>query len=139
MSQDRSIHQLATPKNGHIIVFKDWINGREKQSIDGAMFRSITTTGDGKNMKPQMNETMLAGQENAGIEAVVVSVDGNDSNVLETVLDMHSKDFEFITKHVETIVSGDFDEKKENSSEENTSESSSAPAIVEESATASSL
>lgn len=131
MSEDRTTHQIITPKKGHVIICKDWINGREKQSIDGAMFRSITTSGEGKDMKPQMNETMLAGQENAAIQCVIVSVDGSDSDILNRVLDMRSKDFEFVTKHVESIVQGDFDEKKDNSSEGNTSESLPAQQVAE--------
>jgi len=139
MSEDRSTHEIITPIKGHIVIVKDWINGREKQSIDGAMFRSISTTGEGKDMKPRMNETMLAGQENASIECCVVSVDGNDSDVLNRVLDMRSKDFEYIVNHIEKIVEGDFDEKKETSSENNTLESSQVPQVAEESLTPISL
>lgn len=124
MQDERETHEIVTPLKGHKLICKSWINGREKQKIDGAMFKSIDTEGDGKTMKPKMNETMLAGQENASIEAVVISVDGNEVDVLNRVLDMRSKDFEFVVKHAESIVEGDFDEKKENASKTNTSESS---------------
>lgn len=123
MSEDRETHQIVTPKQGHVVVCKDWINGWESQRIDGAMFRSIDTQGQGSEMKPKMNETVLSGQQNASIEAVVVSVDGNEVDVLTRVLDMRVKDFEFVVKHIESIVEGDFDEKKEPSSETNTIES----------------
>lgn len=122
MSEDRETHKIVTPLKGHVVVCKSWINGREKQKIDGAMFSSIETEGDGKTMKPKMSETMLAGQENAAIQAVVVSVDGSELNVLDRVLDMRVKDFEFVVRHAEKIVEGDFDEKKESDSETNTIE-----------------
>jgi hypothetical protein len=124
MSEDRETHEIVTPLRGHVVKCKDWINGREKQKIDGAMFKSIRTVGTGENLKPTMSETMLAGQENASIEAIVVSVDGSSTDVLNRVLDMRVKDFEFVVKHVEKIVEGDFDEKKETDSETNTIESS---------------
>jgi hypothetical protein len=124
MSEDRETHEIVTPLRGHVVECKDWINGREKQKIDGAMFKSIRTVGTGENLKPTMSETMLAGQENASIEAIVVSVDGSSTDVLNRVLDMRVKDFEFVVKHVEKIVEGDFDEKKETDSETNTIESS---------------
>jgi len=133
MSEDRSTHEIVTPKQGHIVVCKDWINGWESQRIDGAMFRSIDTQGEGTEMKPKMNETVLSGQQNASIEAVVVSVDGNQVDVLPRVLDMRVKDFEFVVKHIESIIEGDFDEKKEPSSEKNTGES--LQAVQEESLT----
>lgn len=124
MSEDRETHEITTPLKGHTLVCRSWINGREKQKIDGAMFRNIETQGDGTNMKPVMSEGMLAGQENASIEAVVVSVDGNETDVLNRVLDMRVKDFEYVVEHAQKIVEGDFDEKKETASETNTTKSS---------------
>lgn len=128
MSEDREIHQIITPQKGHVVVLRAWITGREKQKIDGAMFRSITTSGEGKEMKPQMNEGVISGQQNAGIETVVISVDGNELNVLDSVLDMRVKDFDFVTEYVEKIVEGDFDPKDETNSETNTIESSEVAA-----------
>lgn len=124
MSEDREIHQIITPQKGHVVVLRAWITGREKQKIDGAMFKSITTSGEGKEMKPQMNEGVISGQQNAGIETVVISVDGNELNVLDSVLDMRVKDFEFVAGIVDKIVEGDFDPKDENNSEMNITESS---------------
>lgn len=124
MSEDRETHQIITPQKGHVVVLRAWITGREKQKIDGAMFKSITTSGEGKEMKPQMNEGVISGQQNAGIETVVISVDGNELNVLDSVLDMRVKDFEFVAGIVDKIVEGDFDPKDENNSEMNITESS---------------
>ncbi len=122
MSEDRETHEIITPLFGHVIVLKSWITGREKQKIDGAMFSNIETVGEDKNMKPKMSNTMLAGQENASIEAVVISVDGSTENVLDRILDMRVKDFEFINGAVARIVEGDFDEKKEPSLNSNITE-----------------
>jgi hypothetical protein len=133
MSEDRETHQIITPIKGHVVLLRSWINGREKQKIDGAMFRSIQTEGEGKEMKPRMNETVISGQQNAAIETVVISVDGNEIDVLNRVLDMRVKDFEFVTGIVDKIVEGDFDPKDENNSEMNITESSEQ--VAEESPT----
>ena len=117
---ERQTHEIVTPIGGQTIVCLDWINGREKQKIEGAMFKSIETSGTGTNMKPKMSETMIASQENAAIDAVVISIDGSTENIVDTVLDMRVKDFDFILKHAQQIVDGDLDEKKEISSETNT-------------------
>ena len=69
-----------------------------------------------------MNDTMLASQENARIEAVVVSIDGSEENILDTVLDMRVKDFEFVAEQAQKIVDGELDEKKEKPSKINTIE-----------------
>ena len=86
------------------------------------MFNSITTEGEGASLKPVMNDTMLASQENARIEAVVVSIDGSEENILDTVLDMRVKDFEFVAEQAQKIVDGELDEKKEKPSKINTIE-----------------
>ena len=116
---ERQTHEIVTPISGQTIVCLDWINGREKQKIEGAMFKSIETSGTGTNMKPKMSETMIARQENAAIDAVVISIDGSSENIVDTVLDMRVKDFDFVLKHAQQIVDGDLDEKKETSSETN--------------------
>lgn len=129
MSEDRETYEIITPVKGHVVLLRAWINGREKQQIDGAMFRSIQTEGEGKEMRPRMNETMMAGQDNAGIETVVISVNGNELGVLDAVLDMRVKDFEFVKSYIEKIVEGDFDPKDESNLETNTTESSEPVAV----------
>lgn len=138
MFEDRETHEIVTPSKSHTLVLRSWINGREKQRIDGSMFNNISTEGEGSDMKPKLSGSMITNKENASIEVVVVSVDGNQADVLNRVLDMRVKDFDFVVENVEQIVAGDFDEKKESSSATNISE----PLVVtaaDELATADSL
>ena len=133
MSEDRETHTIVTPVKGHIVILKSWINGREKQKIDGAMFSNIATEGQGDQMRPKMSESMIANRENATFETVVVSVDGNSDDVVCQVLEMKAKDYEFVLKQVEDVTEGNFDEKKETSS--GTSTTKSLPEVLEESLT----
>lgn len=121
--EERETHEIVTPLTNKTIVCFDWINGREKQKIDGAMFKSIDTSGVGTNMKPRMSETMLAEQENATLAAVIVSIDGTQENLVDRVLDMRVQDYEFVLQHAQDIVAGNLDEKKETASETSTLES----------------
>jgi len=130
MSEDRETHEITTPK-GHSLVLRSWINGREKQRIDGSMFSDMSTEGAGNSMRPKMSGTMISNRENACIEVVVVSVDGKEIDVLNRVLDMRVSDFEYVLKRIDEIVSGDFDEKKENGSETSTTESLAAESTEE--------
>jgi len=122
--EDRDTHEIVTPIKGHVVKLRSWITGRESQKIDGAMFKGVGTTSDGKKLTPKLSETMLSDQENASIEAVVVSVDGKEGDVLNAVLNMRAKDYSFVTAEVQKVVDGDVDEKKENSSETSTTKSS---------------
>jgi len=122
--EDRETFEIVTPVKGHVVVLRSWITGRESQKIDGAMFKGVGTTQDGKKLTPKISESMLADQENASIEVVVVSVDGKENDVVNSVLNMRAKDYSFVVAEVQKVVDGDVDEKKENSSETSTTKSS---------------
>ena len=122
--EDRETFEIVTPIKGHVVVLRSWITGRESQKIDGAMFKGVGTSQDGKKLTPKLSETMLSDQENASIEVVVVSVDGKDNDVVNSVLNMRAKDYSFVTAEVQKVVDGDVPEKKENSSETSTTKSS---------------
>jgi len=122
--EDRETFEIVTPVKGHVVVLRSWITGRESQKIDGAMFKGVGTTQDGKKLTPKLSESMLSDQENASIEVVVVSVDGKENDVVNSVLNMRAKDYSFVTAEVQKVVDGDVPEKKENSSETSTTKSS---------------
>lgn len=122
--EDRETFEIVTPIKGIKVVLRSWITGRESQKIDGAMFKGVGTTQDGKKLTPKLSESMLSDQENASIEAVVVSVDGKENDVVNSVLNMRAKDYSFVTSEVQKVVDGDVPEKKENSSETSTTKSS---------------
>lgn len=121
--EDRETFEIVTPVKKHKVTLRAWITGRESQKIDGAMFKGVGTTGDGKRLQPKLSESMLADQENASIEVVVVSVDGKTNDLVNTVLNMRKGDYDFVLKEVSRVVDGDVPEKKETSSETNTTES----------------
>lgn len=122
--EDRETFEIVTPVKRHVVVLRSWITGRESQKIDGAMFKGVGTTQDGKRLTPKLSESMLSDQENASIEVVVVSVDGKENDVVNSVLNMRAKDYSFVVAEVQKVVDGDIDEKKENSSETSTTKSS---------------
>lgn len=122
--EDRETFEILTPEKGIKVVLKAWITGREKQKIDSAMFKGVGTIGDGKRLQPKLSETMIADQENASLEAVVVEVNGKTNDLVNEVLNMRVKDYEYVLREVSRIVEGDIPEKKEKSSETNTTESS---------------
>lgn len=130
--EDRETFEIVTPR-GLKVVLRSWITGRESQKIDGAMFGSIGATQDGKSLQPKISSTMLADQENASFEAVVVSIDGKENDIVNTILGLRASEYSFIAKEVKKIVDGDISEKKENSSKTNTTSTSNE--VQEESAT----
>ncbi len=129
--EDRETHEIVTPLKGHKVVLKSWITGRESQKIDNSMVKGFGVTADGKKkqLTPEIKEAAFSAQENAAIEAIVVSVDGANNNLLNRVLDMRKPDYEFVVDEVTKVYDGDIDEKKANSSETNTTNSSEATPV----------
>jgi len=122
--EDRETFETITPVKKHVVILRSWITGRESQKIDGAMFKGVGTTGDGKKLAPKLSASMLADQENASIEAIVVSVDGKNNDLVNTVLNMRKPDYDHVLQQLDKVVNGDIPEKKENSSETSTTKSS---------------
>ena len=121
--EDRETYEVKTPIKGHKVILKSWITGKESQSIDSAMFAGVGTSVDGKKLAPKLSDTMIADQENASIKAVVVSVDGKETDVVDAVLNMRAGDYKFVLEEVDKVVNGGIDEKKANASETNTTKS----------------
>lgn len=121
---DVSTHEVVTPIGKTKVVLKDWITGKDSQAIDSAMFAGVGTSVDGKKLQPKLSDTMIADQENASIKAVVISVDGNDTNIVEAILAMRSADYKFVLAEVDKVINEDgIDEKKANGSETSTTKS----------------
>lgn len=121
---DVTTHEIVTPIGKSKVVLKDWITGKDSQAIDSAMFAGVGTSVDGKKLQPKLSDTMIADQENASIRAVVVSVDGNETNVVDAILAMRSADYKFVLAEVDKVINEDgIDEKKANGSETNTTKS----------------
>lgn len=117
-------HEIVTPIGKVKVVLKDWITGKDSQAIDSAMFAGVGTSVDGKKLQPKLSDSMIADQENASIKAVVVSVDGKEDNVVESVLNMRSADYKFVLEAVDKVINEDgIDEKKANGSETSTTKS----------------
>ncbi len=99
------VQTLTTPVNGHVIVLREWITGRDVEHINGAFF-------EGTKVKPTAGGTVEFGAIDLSkstevthrtIQAWVVSVDGVQENVLEDVLNMHKDDYAFVVASIDEM------------------------------------
>ena len=98
--------QITTPVNGHVVTLKEWITGREAESVQ-AVFLA------GTKVKPQANGTMEFGAIEVGdkttemthraVSVWVTAVDGVQESVLEDVLNMHEKDYAFVLAKIDVL------------------------------------
>lgn len=92
----RETKEYTTP-SGRKVVLNSYITGRENREITNIFLEKaeMTMVGNTPNITGIKGDiTNLA--ENKTIELMVVSVDGQTDNVLDTILDLPTQDYDFI-------------------------------------------
>lgn len=108
---DRETKTIQTP-NGHEVVLKAWINGRETQEIENLVYKNFDIQGIRDNPNFKLNTAFLTEQTNKALELVVVSIDGKTENILEEILKWKAKDYKFVVSEVNKVIEGLDEEKK---------------------------
>ena len=97
---------ITTPIGKKEVVLKTWISGREKRELrkpylSGFQFSLEEDKTKAKNITGEMIENA----ENKAIEIIVVSVDGEKKDKLNRLLDLDSRDYDFVIKEVNKVSS----------------------------------
>ena len=105
---NRETITVVTPVESKEVVLKAWITGREKREITASYLDSASVGTDMKNVKISA-ETVQKLQDKT-FELIVVSVAGSTDNIVESILDMRSGDYDFIVAELNKVTGGE-DEK----------------------------
>jgi len=102
----RETKKIITPIDKHVVTIKAWITGREKRALIKP-FTSAIQVSVGKEEKAEFKSreagSVIEKAANLVIETIVVSVDGKTEGVLDLILDMKSKDTDFVVKELDKI------------------------------------
>ena len=104
-NMERETKEIITPIGKNKVVVKTWLTGREKRDIKNILLQStkIKSLNNGKTDIDMMSGDIMVKIEEKTIETIVLSVDGVKDNIVDTVLDMHSNDYDFIKNEVNNI------------------------------------
>lgn len=107
MNENRETITIETPVDKHRVVLKVWITGKEKRNLRKPILdalrldiaQSITKIDDIKA------GDLVESVENLAIETIVVSVNEvtDKGKILELVLDMKDKDYDFVIVEINKI------------------------------------
>jgi len=101
---ERETKTITTPIGKHKVVLKAWITGREKRELRNVFLKNVKDVSGKEEPEKMLTSAEIINEaENKAIETVVVSVDGETKNVLDKILDMRAKDFEFIIEEINKI------------------------------------
>lgn len=110
---NRETKTIHTPKANAKIEIKTYLTGRERRQLtDVYLKKGLDINPDTHEVKG-VNAELINEAQNTAWEIVVVSIDGETTDIINKILDMHSLDTEFITAEVNKITENkDFEEKK---------------------------
>ena len=100
----RETKEIITPIQKHKIVLKTYLTGLERRQINSAYFSGIQFSVEGQNVKTdKFNPDLISKTEDKTLELLIISVNGKKEKILESLLEMHSDDYDFVVKEINEI------------------------------------
>lgn len=94
--------EFATKENGHKIIMKPFITGREKRSISEKYIQAAVIDDQGK-LKLGSPDIQLNAATDQAILVTVISVDGNSDDIINRVLNLPSRDMIEVVERMNEI------------------------------------
>lgn len=111
---ERESNEIVTPVENKKVLLKAWLTGREQRNIRSSLLSGIkfSANSDEKSV-PDYNfdGDTLNKMQDVSIKNVVISIEGVTDNILDTILDMNSKDSDFIMQEIEKITKTNLSEE----------------------------
>ena len=97
-------NKIKLPISGKEVELKEYVNAREKRSIRDILLQAGQFGADANisQVKPEI----INKAEDKAFQVVVLSIDGNKENILNQIMEMHSKDYEYLLVKVNDITEG---------------------------------
>lgn len=108
---DRETKELKTPIDGHTVVIKTYLTGREYREIENVFLRQAKVDVAGQT-SGNFDGSVVKLAEDKLIEQAVVSVDGSSEDILNKVLDFKSGDTTFVVRELNDMKYGEVESKK---------------------------
>lgn len=100
---------ITTPHGGNEVVIKQFITGFDDEAIEGIYTESIeelpTPATEGQPSAPiKFDGKVVQKAEREAVKRVVVSVDGDSSDVINAIYNMRKEDTKFVKDQVNLVV-----------------------------------
>ena len=107
MDTQRPTREITTT-NGHTVVLREFITGREQREIQQIFLRKVQM-GKLTMDEPTINSfdaSAVGEAQDKAVAFVVVSVDGNTEGVVDAVLNLQSQDTQEVIDAINEITAG---------------------------------
>lgn len=101
---ERETKTIKLPLSKMEAVLKTYLTGGEKRQIRNVFLNDAEFTSKGDQQElGGIKGSVVEQAENKAIEIVVVSVDSKTDGILAAILELHSKDYDFIIEAINKI------------------------------------
>jgi len=107
---EREILEIITPNSNQKLKLKKYLTGRESRNITASLLDNVSYD---DNQQPKFSAETMTKSQDATINEVVESIDDKTDNILDTILDMDARDFDFIIEEINKITGKGKEIKKE--------------------------
>ena len=97
----RPTKELTTP-NGHVVILKEYLTGREKRELTNIFFGNNLTLSPEGGVEG-LNAAAVNAAQDLAFKTVIVSIDGSAEKIVDTILDMHAEDYSAIVVAVNEV------------------------------------
>jgi len=90
---------IETPVDKHKVEIKTYVSGGEMEQIQGVWLGSMEMEikpGEQTPKMPKIKGSLISQANHKTIEVLVVSIDGKKEDILQGILDMQHKDYQFV-------------------------------------------
>jgi len=107
---EREYKEIVTPVGNHKVRIKTWLTGRERRAIRGIIFENVNLSselleGKEEDIKPkyELGAEVIQKMQDKAFESIIEEIDGNKEDIVNRVLNMHEKDYDFIVKEIDKV------------------------------------
>lgn len=105
---ERETKTIETPKGKHKVLVHTYLTGRESEKVQAPLLQAMAIQPQGIGMSDmkmgKLDVSKIQESTHKLIESMVLEVDGKKDKILDTVLDMHSDDTDFIVAELNNLI-----------------------------------
>ena len=104
---ERENKEIVTPIGQHKIKIKTWLTARERRDIRSVLLENVQFAMKEGEENPvsdyKLSANSLNQMQDKTLQTMIIDINGSTETILDTVLDMKEKDYDFIISEIDKI------------------------------------
>jgi hypothetical protein len=111
---ERETKKIITPVDKIEVEIYTWITGGELEEIQDIYLKDYEVSVGGDKPNATLNGSMVKTINHKQIEKLIMSVKGIKENVLQSILNLKSSDYQFVIEEINKVVNAQPELEKKN-------------------------